>query len=99
MRDWHPVSTAPFGRNLQLSVHENEGVHSLVFPAGGQKADGCMPQQRNEFSSILHTGVSGRTEIRAKITSQRLLVLVLLRQQLRQLSLLFGEQLGNGLPL
>jgi hypothetical protein len=32
MRDWHPISTAPFGRNLQLSVHENEEVHSLVFP-------------------------------------------------------------------
>jgi hypothetical protein len=32
MRDWHPVSTAPFGRNLQLSVYDNEEVHSLVFP-------------------------------------------------------------------
>jgi len=32
MRDWHPILTAPLDRNLQLSVHENEEVHSLVFP-------------------------------------------------------------------
>jgi len=32
MREWHPILTAPLGRNLQLSVHENEEVHSLVFP-------------------------------------------------------------------
>ena len=32
MRDWYPILTAPLDRNLQLSVHENEEVHSLVFP-------------------------------------------------------------------
>jgi hypothetical protein len=38
--------------------------YSLV---GGQKTDGCIPQRGNQFSSILPTGVSGWTEIRAKI--------------------------------
>ena len=33
MREWHPILTAPLDRNLQLSVHENEEVHSLVFPS------------------------------------------------------------------
>ncbi|MEI9924669.1 MAG: hypothetical protein WDN50_15070 [Bradyrhizobium sp.] len=32
MREWHPISTAPFDRDLQLSVHERDEVHSLVFP-------------------------------------------------------------------
>jgi hypothetical protein len=32
MREWYPISTAPFGRDLQLSVQEKEEVHSLVFP-------------------------------------------------------------------
>ena len=32
MREWYLILTAPLDRNLQLSVHENEEVHSLVFP-------------------------------------------------------------------
>jgi hypothetical protein len=31
IRGWQPVETAPFDRELQLSVIEGE-VHSLVFP-------------------------------------------------------------------
>lgn len=30
--DWQPISTAPFGRDLQLSVIERGEVHSLAFP-------------------------------------------------------------------
>src|SRR5579872_954205 len=32
VRDWHPISTAPSDRDLQLGVIENEEVHFLVFP-------------------------------------------------------------------
>jgi hypothetical protein len=32
MGEWHPISTAPLNRDLQISVHENDEVHSLVFP-------------------------------------------------------------------
>jgi hypothetical protein len=32
LRDWHPISTAPFDRDLQLSVIEQGEVYSLVFP-------------------------------------------------------------------
>lgn len=32
MLDWHPIGTAPFDRDLQLSVIEGGEVHSLVFP-------------------------------------------------------------------
>jgi hypothetical protein len=32
MDEWHPISTAPFDRNLQLSVIEREEVYPLVFP-------------------------------------------------------------------
>jgi hypothetical protein len=32
MRDWHPISTAPFNGDLQIGVQENDEVHSLVFP-------------------------------------------------------------------
>ena len=29
---WEPVTTAPFGRNLQLAVLEHGQAHVLVFP-------------------------------------------------------------------
>ena len=32
VRDWHPISTAPPDRDLQLGVIENDEVHCLVFP-------------------------------------------------------------------
>jgi len=32
MQDWHPITTAPYGRNLQLSVIEGGEVSALVFP-------------------------------------------------------------------
>jgi hypothetical protein len=32
MGEWHPISTAPFDRNLQLSVIEGQEVYLLVFP-------------------------------------------------------------------
>jgi hypothetical protein len=31
MFDWQPISTAPFDRDLQLSVIENGKVYALVF--------------------------------------------------------------------
>ncbi len=68
MRNWHPILTAPLDRNLQLSVHENEEVHPLVFPCRRiERGWVRMPQRGNQFSSILRIGVSGWTEIRAKI--------------------------------
>lgn len=30
--DWHLISSAPFGRDLQLAVIDDSGIHSLVFP-------------------------------------------------------------------
>jgi hypothetical protein len=32
MHEWHPISTAPFDRDLELSVIENGEVHALIFP-------------------------------------------------------------------
>jgi len=29
---WQPVSTAPFGCDLELAVVDYDGVHTLVFP-------------------------------------------------------------------
>jgi hypothetical protein len=29
---WDDVSTAPFDRDLELAVIDNDGVHALVFP-------------------------------------------------------------------
>jgi hypothetical protein len=29
---WQPVSTAPFDRDLQLAVIDEDGPHALVFP-------------------------------------------------------------------
>ena len=30
--DWQPVSTAPFGRDLELALLTYDGPHALVFP-------------------------------------------------------------------
>jgi hypothetical protein len=32
VRDWQPIMTAPFGRDLELSVIERGEVFALVFP-------------------------------------------------------------------
>jgi hypothetical protein len=32
MNDWEPIATAPYGRNLQLSVIERGEVSALIFP-------------------------------------------------------------------
>jgi hypothetical protein len=29
---WLPIATAPFGRELELAVIDDDGVHALVFP-------------------------------------------------------------------
>jgi hypothetical protein len=29
---WQPASAAPFDRNLELAVLDEDGVHALVFP-------------------------------------------------------------------
>jgi hypothetical protein len=29
---WQPISTAPFDRDLELAVIDEEGAHALVFP-------------------------------------------------------------------
>jgi hypothetical protein len=32
MVDWNPIDSAPFDRDLQLSVIERDEVHELAFP-------------------------------------------------------------------
>lgn len=29
---WNPILNAPFGRDLELAVFDEEGTHALVFP-------------------------------------------------------------------
>ena len=29
---WHPISTAPFDRDLELAVIDSNGVHAVAFP-------------------------------------------------------------------
>ena len=31
-RMWKPILSAPFGRDLQLAVFDEDGEHALVFP-------------------------------------------------------------------
>ncbi|WP_348631755.1 hypothetical protein [Mesorhizobium sp. M1D.F.Ca.ET.234.01.1.1] len=31
-RMWNPIASAPFGRNLELAVLDEDGLHALVFP-------------------------------------------------------------------
>ena len=32
MDDWHPISSAPYDRDLELAVIENGEVFALMFP-------------------------------------------------------------------
>jgi hypothetical protein len=32
MREWQPIATAPFERDLELAVLETVELHTLVFP-------------------------------------------------------------------
>jgi hypothetical protein len=41
MLDWQPISTAPFDRDVQLSVIDGEDVYALVFPCR-RKEDGWI---------------------------------------------------------
>jgi len=29
---WHPISTAPFDRDLELAIIDAHGVHAIMFP-------------------------------------------------------------------
>ncbi len=33
LMDWHPIANAPFDRELELAVIDEDGRHVLVFPA------------------------------------------------------------------
>ncbi len=40
-RDWHPISTAPFNRDLELRVAGSSGPRSIPFPCR-READGWI---------------------------------------------------------
>jgi hypothetical protein len=44
---WEPITTAPFGRDLELAVIEGDRVHSLVF-ACRRAPDGWIKVQAHE---------------------------------------------------
>jgi hypothetical protein len=31
--EWQPISTAPFDRDLELAVIDDDGAHALAFPS------------------------------------------------------------------
>ncbi|MGP0090679.1 MAG: hypothetical protein ACLPKB_12080 [Xanthobacteraceae bacterium] len=44
---WQPISTAPYGRDLELAVVESDGPHALVFPCR-RALDGWINAQTKE---------------------------------------------------
>ena len=43
---WQSISTAPFHRELELAVIDEEGPHLIIFPAVKYLAAGKMPKQK-----------------------------------------------------
>jgi hypothetical protein len=94
---WQPIATAPFDRDLQLSVIENGEVYSLVFAcrrtqsgwldAATKKSVFVDPTHWREWSD------------QGGAKPDNLPALFFLLQQSGQLFPFFGEQFGKGLSL
>ncbi len=41
MADWMPIESAPFGREIEVSVLDRDGYHAFVFPVR-RTADGWV---------------------------------------------------------
>ena len=67
--DRHPISTALFDRELQLSVIEKGEVYPSLSSAADAKRMGPWSQRGSWFLSILRTGMSGQNESRTQLAS------------------------------
>ena len=54
MLDWQPIASAPFDRELQVSVIEKGEVYALVFPCR-RTADGWIHAKTGQLLSIQPT--------------------------------------------
>ena len=45
--DWKPISTAPFGSDLELAVIEKNGAHGVHYLVVALSADGSLPEWWN----------------------------------------------------
>jgi hypothetical protein len=52
--DWQPISTAPFGPQLQLAVIDKHGLHALVFPCRRSRQE-WVNAQTNETVNVRPT--------------------------------------------
>jgi hypothetical protein len=51
---WQPIGTAPFDRDLELAVIDDDGLHALVFPCR-RMADGWLKTQTRERLDVYPT--------------------------------------------
>jgi len=51
---WEHVSTAPFDRDLELAVIDNDGLHALVFPCR-RVATGWVKVETKEWLDVRPT--------------------------------------------
>ena len=56
---WQSISTAPFCRELELAVIDDEGPHLIIFPAVKYLAAGKMPKQKGRSTYTRHIRAFG----------------------------------------
>ena len=52
--DWKPIDTAPFGRDVELAVIDDDGEHALAFPCQ-RFVGGWMNTMTKKEISVLPT--------------------------------------------
>jgi hypothetical protein len=51
---WQPIGTAPFDRDLELAVIDDDGLHALVFPCR-RMLDGWLKTETRERLDVYPT--------------------------------------------
>jgi hypothetical protein len=87
MKDWQPIASAPFDREIQVSVIEKGGVHALIVP--------CRPMQNGCTCLNPRAIIIDRPMVRGLRTELRFLF----QEEVRELDFLFSQLFTNRRPI
>ena len=68
---WAPITTAPFDRDLELAVLDEDGAHALHSPVAASPADGSMRKQKARSTCARRIGGNGMQSLRTALCCRR----------------------------